>query len=322
MRYNAFGTTGLQVSRIGLGTATFGVAPLAADGERLIGRALDLGVNLVDTANSYGNQTRFDRAGAPPAVARELAETIVGRALGSRRREVILCSKVMEPVGDGPNDRGLSRRHILEQVENSLARLRTDHLDVYYAHHPDPAAAPEEMLRAFDDLRRQGKIRYAGLSTYPAWQTVEAAWLCDRLGLAPPACVQIAYNLAHRLAEREILPACRRLGLGVTVFSPLAGGLLAGPAVRQRPVAGGRRWGAPGFSASQIAVAERLEELAAEAGSSPAALALAWLAAQPGIGSALVGPETIDELADNAAGATLAVDPDILARLGQIAGAS
>ena len=322
MKYNALGTTGLQVSRIGLGTATFGIAPLAADADHLIGRALDLGLNLVDTANSYGNQPRFDRAGAPPAAQREAAETIVGRALAGRRREVILCSKVMEPVGDGPNDRGLSRRHILDQVEHSLARLRTDHLDIYYAHHPDPMAAPEEMLRAFDDLRRQGKIRYGGLSTYPAWQTVEAAWLCDRLGLAPPACVQIAYNLANRLAEREILPACRRLGLGVTVFSPLAGGLLAGPEVRHRPIAGGRRWGAPGFSASQIAVAESLEALAAEAGASPATLALAWLADQPGVGCALVGPETVQELEDNAVGASFAVDPGILDRLSRIVAAS
>ena len=186
MRYSTLGSTGIKVSCIGLGTATFGVAPLADDAERLVGRALDLGINLVDTANSYGNQARFDRAGAPPAAARASAEEIVGRALRARRRDVVLCSKVMEPVGAGPNERGLSRRHIFDQVEASLGRLGTDHLDVYYAHHPDPATPIEQTLRAFDDLVRQGKIRYAALSTYPAWQMTEALWTADRRGFAPP----------------------------------------------------------------------------------------------------------------------------------------
>ena len=168
MRYSTLGSTGIKVSCIGLGTATFGVAPFESDAGRLVGRALDLGINLIDTANSYGNQARFDRTGAPPAEARASAEEIVGRALGARRRDVVLCSKVMEPVGAGPNERGLSRRHIFNQVEASLRRLGTDHLDLYYAHHPDPATPIEQTLRAFDDLVHQGKIRYATLSTYPA----------------------------------------------------------------------------------------------------------------------------------------------------------
>jgi 1-deoxyxylulose-5-phosphate synthase len=168
MRYGTLGNTGVKVSCIGLGTATFGVAPFEGDARRLVGRALDLGINLIDTANSYGNQARFDRAGAPPAEARASAEEIVGRALGARRHDVVLCSKVMEPVGAGPNERGLSRRHIFNQIEASLRRLGTDHLDLYYAHHPDPATPIEQTLRAFDDLVHQGKIRYATLSTYPA----------------------------------------------------------------------------------------------------------------------------------------------------------
>jgi aryl-alcohol dehydrogenase-like predicted oxidoreductase len=318
MRYHPLGSTGIKVSCIGLGTATFGVAPLAEDGERLIGTALDLGINLIDTANSYGNQARFDRAGAPPVAARASAEEIVGRGIGARRREVVLCSKVMEPVGAGPNERGLSRRHILDQVETSLRRLGTDHLDVYYAHHPDPATPVDQTLRAFDDLVRQGKIRYAALSTYPAWQMTEALWAADRLGLAPPACNQIAYNLAHRGAEQDVLPACRRFGVGVTVFSPLAGGLLAGPAVRQRPIAGGKRWGAPGFSERQIALAQQLEALAGESGYPPAVLALGWLVSRPGISAALVGPETIDELQANAAAGQVELAPNLLERLDAI----
>lgn len=317
MRYHSLGATGVKVSCIGLGTATFGVAPLAADADRLIGRALDLGINLVDTANSYGNQARFDRAGAPPAAARASAEEIVGRALGSRRHDVVLCTKVMEPVGDGPNARGLSRRHLFEQVEISLRRLGTDHIDVYYAHHPDPATPIEQTLRAFDDLVRQGKILYGALSTYPAWQMTEALWQAERLGAAVPVCNQIAYSLANRrAAEQEVLPACRRFGMGVTVFSPLAGGLLAGPAVRERAVAGSRRWGGSGFTASQVALAERLEAVSAETGHPPAVLALGWLVAQPGISAALVGPETIAELEANASAGAIDLPAALLERIG------
>lgn len=316
MRYHPLGTTGVKVSCIGLGTATFGVAPLAPDCDRLIGRALDLGINLIDTANSYGNQARFDRAGAPPAAARASAEEIVGRALGARRRDVVLCTKVMEPIGDGPNARGLSRRHLFEQVEISLRRLGTDHIDVYYAHHPDPATPIEQTLRAFDDLVRQGKILYGALSTYPAWQMTEALWRADRLGTAAPVCNQIAYSLANRTAEQEVLPACRRFGMGVTVFSPLAGGLLAGPAVRERAVAGSRRWGGSGFTASQVALAERLEAVSAETGHPPAVLALGWLVAQPGISAVLVGPETIAELETNASAGAIDLTAALLERIG------
>jgi aryl-alcohol dehydrogenase-like predicted oxidoreductase len=315
MRYSTLGSTGIKVSCIGLGTATFGVAPLADDAERLVGRALDLGINLVDTANSYGNQARFDRAGAPPAAARASAEEIVGRALRARRRDVVLCSKVMEPVGMGPNERGLSRRHIFDQLEASLGRLGTDHLDLYYAHHPDPATPIEQTLRAFDDLVRQGKIRYAALSTYPAWQMTEALWTADRRDLAPPACNQIAYSLANRAAEQEMLPACRQFGVGVTVFSPLAGGLLAGPTVRQRPVAGGLRWGASGFSGRQVALAERLEAVAGESGQSPSVLALGWLVSRPGVSAALIGPETIAELDANATAGAIELEPELLERV-------
>jgi len=318
MRYHPLGTTGIRVSRIGLGTATFGVAPLAADCERLIGRALDLGINLIDTANSYGNQARFDRAGAPLASARASAEEIVGRALGARRHDVVLCTKAMEPVGDGPNARGLSRRHLFEQVEISLRRLGTDHIDVYYAHHPDPATPIEQTLRAFDDLVRQGKILYAALSTYPAWQLTEALWQADRLGTSAPVCNQIVYNLANRAAEQEMLPACRRFGVGVTVFSPLAGGLLAGPAVRERAVAGSRRWGGSGFTPAQVALAKRLEAVAASVDLSPAVLALGWLVAQPAISSALVGPETLAELEADATAGTIDLPAELVERIGSI----
>lgn len=208
MQYQLLGQTGVRVSRLALGTALFGVAPLEADAAGLVRRALDLGVNFFETANSYGNQARFDRPGRPPAEQRRSAEEILGQALAGRRHEVVLATKVMERVGPGVNDGGLSRRHIVQQAEESLRRLRTDYIDLYYAHHPDPATPLEQTLRAFDDLVRQGKVRYAGLSTFPAWQMTEALWTSDRLGLNAPVCNQASYSLATRSAERELVPAC------------------------------------------------------------------------------------------------------------------
>jgi aryl-alcohol dehydrogenase-like predicted oxidoreductase len=318
MRYAPLGPTGLQVSRIGLGTATFGVVPLAEDADRMIGRAIELGINLIDTANSYGNQVRFDRPGAPPAAARQSAEEILGAALTGRRKSVLLCSKVMEPVGIGPNDRGLSRAHICTQIETSLRRLRTDYLDVYYAHHPDLNTPIEQTIRTFGDLIRQGKIRYYALSTFKAWQMTEALWTADRLGVDPPACIQIAYNLANREAEREVLPACAHFGLTATVFSPLGGGLLAGDAALSRPIIGNRRWGGAAFSAAQLELAHQFAAIAQQGGYAAAPLALAWLLSRQAVSSAIIGPETLDELATNAAAADLDPPVEVLARLSEL----
>jgi aryl-alcohol dehydrogenase-like predicted oxidoreductase len=312
------GRTGVRVSAITLGTATFGVAPDAELAKRMVARALDLGVNMFDCANSYGDQPRFDRPGAPPAHARASAEEILGQALRGRRDEVVLCSKVMEPVGPGVNDRGLSRLHIFNQVEASLRRLGADHLDVYYAHHPDPTTPLDETLRAFDDLVRQGKIRYVALSTHPAIQVVEALWICDRLRLSAPVANQVPYNLATRGLERDMVPACARHGVSLTVFSPLAGGLLAGPQTRSRTYTGAKRWGGQGFSQAQLQLADELQAVAEEAGHAPAELALGWLLAQPAVASAIVGPETLDELEASAAAADLILSEEVLARVDAI----
>jgi aryl-alcohol dehydrogenase-like predicted oxidoreductase len=315
MKYVPLGSTGTFVSRIGLGTATFGVAPLAEDADRIVGGALDLGINLIDTANSYGNQPRFDRPGAPEAAERLPAEEIIGRALAGRRGEVVLCSKVMEPVGEGPNDRGLSRRHIMQQVEASLRRLRTDYLDVYYAHHPDPCTPVEQTIRAFGDLVRQGKIRYYALSTYSAWRMTEVLWVAARLGVDPPVCNQIAYNLANRDAERDVLPACAHFGLSVTVFSPLGGGLLAGDAALARTFIGGRRWRGSAFTPAQLDLARRVSAIAHESGYNSGPLALAWLLSRQAVSSTVIGPETVDELTANAAAVDLDLPDAILERL-------
>lgn len=318
MRYKQLGRTGVKVSALSLGTATFGVAPLETDCDRLVGRAIDLGINMIDVANSYGNQARFDRPGAPAWTDRRSAEEIVGSAIKGRRNALVLCSKVMEPVGDGVNDRGLSRRHIVEQVEQSLRRFGTDHLDVYYAHHPDRSVPIEETIRTFDDLVRQGKLRYYALSTYPAWQVVEALWKADKIGASAPACLQIQYNLARREPELDVAPICQANGLCLTVFSPLAGGLLAGPSKRNEAFVGRRRWGGTAFTPREIALAEALERLAARHGYSPVTLALAWLIAQPAVASAIIGAEGIGELEANTAASDLDLPADVMAALNDI----
>jgi aryl-alcohol dehydrogenase-like predicted oxidoreductase len=297
MQFSVLGTSGIRISKVALGTATFGVAPRQADAGRLIGAALDVGINAIDTANAYGNLPHFDRPGVEQASQRHSAEEIIGATLKGRRDSVILSTKASEPVGPGPNDRGLSRRHLIEQLERSLRRLCTDHVDIFYAHHPDPDTPLEDTLMTLDDLVRSGKARCYGLSTYPAWQSVEALWVSDRRNLHRPACLQVRYNMAARQVETEIVPAAVRFGMSLVAFSPLGGGLLAPAAVRNRVYAGEKRWGGGAFTESQLALAERLERTAAEWGLSPAQLGLAWVLSRPAVATAVIGAETAEEVA-------------------------
>ena len=244
MKYSVLGSTGVKVSRICLGTATFGVAPTAQDADQLVGAAIDLGINFVDTADVYGNMPVFDRPGAPAAADREPAEQILGRALRGRRDEMIIATKSNGIVGHNINDRGLSRRHIIRQVETSLRRLETDYIDLYYAHDPDPDTPLEQTLAAYDDLIRQGKIRYVALSNHPAWQVTQALWIADDRRLQAPVATQVKYNLIDRAAERELGPASERFGLSIIPYAPLHGGLLADLAVLDREVSGDQRFGA------------------------------------------------------------------------------
>ena len=246
MKYSVLGPTGVRVSRICVGTATFGVAPSSQDADGVVGAALDLGINFFDTADVYGSTSTFDRPGAPPASERESAEEILGRALAGRRDEVVLATKSGERRFDP--DAGLSRRYIIQQVEQSLRRLRTDRIDLYYAHFPDPNTPLEQTLAVYDDLIRQGKLRYVALSNHPAWQVTEALWIADdRRLVSAPVAAQVMYSLLDRSAEKELAAACVRFGLSIIPYAPLHGGLLADLSVLDRPIAGGKRYGGPGY---------------------------------------------------------------------------
>jgi 1-deoxyxylulose-5-phosphate synthase len=309
MQYSILGPTGVRVSRICLGTATFGVAPSAQDAERLVGEALDLGINFIDTADVYGNTPVFDRPGAPAAADRESAEEILGRALRGRRDEVVIATKSHGHVGPGINDRGLSRRHIIRQVETSLRRLGTDYIDLYYAHNPDPDTALEQTLAVYDDLIRQGKIRYVGLSNFPAWQVTHAMWIADDRRQHAPVATQVKYNLIDRAAERELAPACERFALSIVPYAPLHGGLLADLRVLDRDVSGDQRFAGPGFSDAEIALARNVDTLSREWGLAPYQTSLAWLLSRPAVASVIVGAETSEELHANATAATVQLDP-------------
>jgi aryl-alcohol dehydrogenase-like predicted oxidoreductase len=293
---------------------------LADDAISLVHRALDLGLNMFDTANSYGNFTRHDRPGAPPATERDSSETILGNALRGRRHEAVVCTKVREVVGPGINDYGLSRRHIMQQIEKSLRALQTDYIDVYYLHGPDPETPLEQTMRALDDLVRQGKIRYAGFSNFSAWQMTLGLGICDRLDLSRPVVHQIGYNVVMRGREQDVIPASRYFGLGITCFFPLNGGLLAGRQSRERPIGGLTRFVEDKSKPipvpeDQMRGALQLEALAADWGHEPAHVALAWLFSRRGIAAAIIGPETIEELEASLKSTEVKLDAAQLAQL-------
>ena len=291
MDYRTLTGTGAKISRLCLGTMTFGAQADEAESIRMTHRALDSGINFVDTADRYS-------AG--------VSETIVGKALKGRRDGIVLASKVRMRVGPHANkDVGLNRWHIIRGVEASLKRLGTDCLDICYLHQPDYDTPLEESLAAADQLVRQGKVIYVGMSNYAAWQFCQALWICDRRNLYAPVVSQVAYNLLARGIEQEFLPFCRDLNIGVTVYNPLAGGFLTGKHDRAKgPAEGtrfqlqkgyyGRYWRESNFDA----VAE-LVQTANKIGKKPVALALQWLASQDAVDAVVVGASRIEQLEEN-----------------------
>jgi len=307
MEMRALGRTGVQVGAIGLGTMMFGAKTDEAESGRIIDLALARGVNLIDTANAYGgNET----------------ERIVGRALArdGRRRKVVLATKAFFPQGGDPNDRGPSRRHLIEACDASLARLQTDWIDLYQLHRCSADVPIDETLRALDDLIRAGKIRYIGGSMFPSWRILESLWVAKELGSNRFVSEQPAFNLLDRTAEREVIPLAQSYGLAVLAWGPLCGGLLSGKYQRDGQDAAGR-WQAGkdnfGRQATPLAwdVIECLRAMAREKGCSVSQLALAWCGAQPGITAPIIGPRTFEQAEDNLGAADVRIDAADCARL-------
>jgi aryl-alcohol dehydrogenase-like predicted oxidoreductase len=313
MEYRTLGTTGVRVSTHCLGAMMFGSwGNTDVDAcVRMVHEALDAGINFVDTADVYS-------AGE--------SEQIVGKALADRRDEVVLATKVHGRMGPGKNDEGNSRLWITREVESSLRRLGTDHIDLYQIHRPEPQTAIDETLGALTDLQRAGKIRYFGSSTFPGWQLEEAAWVAERNGLSRFRTEQPPYSIFVRQIELDVLPVAQRLGMGVLVWSPLCRGWLTGryrrEAFDRSPEARAARVGGRGmgwqFDESRpeiqrkLDLVEELAKLAAEAGVTMTHMAVAFALVHPGVTSAIIGPRTPEQLADLLSGADVRLDPPIL----------
>jgi aryl-alcohol dehydrogenase-like predicted oxidoreductase len=314
MEHRQLGRSGLRISALTLGTMTFGgEGPFANVGSvdlagvrRQIDLAMDAGVNLIDTADVYSHG---------------LSEELIGQALEGRRDRVLLATKARMPMGDGPNDAGLSRQHLIEACDASLRRLRTDHIDLYQVHEWDGHTPLEETLDTLDGLVRAGKVRYIGCSNYAGWQVTKALGISDRLGLQRFVSQQIYYSLQARDAEYELVPVALDQGLGILVWSPLAGGLLTGKYRRDHPdPESGRQlteWDEPPVRDREqlYDVIEVLVEIAEARGVSPAQVALAYALGRPGVTSVIVGARTEEQLADNLKAADLALADDERARL-------
>jgi aryl-alcohol dehydrogenase-like predicted oxidoreductase len=317
MEYRQLGRSGLRVSCLTLGTMTFGgrgqfqaVGETDLEGARRhIDMALDVGVNLIDTADVYSD-------GA--------AEEIVGRALDGRRDKVLLATKARFPMGDGPNDAGLSRHHLIAACEASLQRLRTDYVDLYQVHEWDGQTPLEETLAALEHLLESGKVRYVGCSNFAGWQVMKALGTAEHLGLPRFVSHQVYLSLQERSAEYEIVPSALDQGLGLLIWSPLAGGLLSGKYRRgQEPPSGSRHaseWDEPPvYDEDRLYdTIDVLVEIAEDHSVSPAQVALGWLLRRPGVTSVIVGARTDEQLADNLAAADLELSDDEMARLESI----
>jgi 1-deoxyxylulose-5-phosphate synthase len=319
MRHVRLGRTGLRVSRLCLGTMTFGLQCDEPTSVAILDRAAAEGITFLDTADAYPLGGGLDTVGR--------TEEIVGRWLGGRRQDFVVATKCAGAMSARPWDRGTSRKHVLDAIEASLRRLRTDYVDLYQVHHPDAETPVDETLRAFDDVVRTGKARYVGWSNYPAWQVARALGRSEVLNLARFDSVQPRYNLLFREIERELLPLCEAEGLGVIPYNPLAGGFLSGKHRRETgPTAGTRftlgttagryqerYWHERGF-----ATVEELRPLAAGAGMSMAQMAVAWVLAHPAITAPIIGASSPEHLDDVLAAEGKALDGALKSKLDEM----
>ena len=312
-QHRDLGTTGVKVSPLTLGAMMFGAwgNPDHEESVRIIHRALDAGINVIDTADVYA-------AGE--------SEEIVGEALKGRRDSVVLATKAHGSMGEDPNSRGNSRRWLVAEVEHSLRRLQTDHLDLYQIHRPSPETDVEETLDALTDLQRAGKIRYFGSSTFPASQIVQAQWAAERRHSGRFVTEQPPYSLLVRGIEAEVLPVCQQYGMGVLPWSPLAGGWLSGKwrkgadtptSTRAQRIPGRYDLSLPGNQA-KLEAADALAALAEESGTTLVHLAIAFVLRHPGVSSAIIGPRTMEHLESQLGAVDLVLTDDVLDRIDEI----
>ena len=293
MQYKQMGRTGLKVSAMSIGTMFFGTQVAEEEALKTLDLAFDKGINMFDTADAYGLGK---------------SEEIVGKAIKNKRQSVVLATKIGHRGGRGPNDSGLSREHIIQGVEVSLKRLGTDYIDIYYAHTPDYSTPIEETLRAFDQLVRQGKVRYVACSNIRAWQLMKSLWVSDKNNLARYDCIQSVYNLLTRDVEYELLPCCAAEGVGVTVFNPLAAGFLTGKYDPNQPPPADNRFGRERtgkreqelyWSPANFKAVAELKKIAEDHGRSLVQFSLAWIINNPVVSSAIVGASSAKQLEDN-----------------------
>ena len=324
MKYKLLGKSGVNVSELCFGTMFFGSQVNEETSIELIKKACDQGVNFIDTANVY---------------VQGKSEEIVGKAIKGIREDIVLATKVRHRMGTGANDEGLSRKHIMKAVEDSLRRLDTDYIDIYYVHRPSsardfrtgalgPPVPLKETLSALTDLVRSGKVRYIGCSNFPAWHLCEALWTSDKYGLESFVVVQPPYNLLQREIEREIIPLCVSQSLGIVSYSPLSGGILTGKyKPGSPPPAGSRGEISPMFlkrpglnweDAETQKILQGLEELSKELGITMAQLALAWLKAQPAVTAPIMAASNMKQLEENLAVTTINLKNEDLERIDKI----
>ncbi len=314
MQYRRLGKWGVKVSAVGLGSyLTIGLHTPDDEARAQVRAALDAGINFIDTANAY------NRGGAESALGRILKEV--------PRHSIVLATKVFSPMGDGPNDRGLSRKHIFEQCHASLQRLQTDYVDLYQCHRPDPSVPVEETVRAMNDLIRQGKVLYWGVSEWSGAQIAEANRIAGRLGCHPIASNQPRYSLLWRHPEREVYPISQAEGVGQVTFSPLAHGVLSGKYKPGQPPPGGTRAADPTQNAIMMDLyfkddilerVQRLAKLAGELGATASQLALAWILTNPAISSIILGITKMSQLEDNLKAVELKIPEEALAEIDRL----
>jgi aryl-alcohol dehydrogenase-like predicted oxidoreductase len=319
MEYVRFGRSGLKVSRLayGLGLRKQGDADAA---ERVVEAAIDHGINLIDCANVYGFHDDGTQRGT--------GEQVLSRVLARHRDDLVITSKVVSPVGQGPNDRGASRFHILREIDRTLTRLGTDHVDIYLLHTWDTETPLEETARALEDVVRPGKARHVGVSNYQAWQVLKMLWTQDRLGCDPLLCIQNPYSLLDRGLEREMFPAQRTEGFGVMTYSPLAMGLLSGMYRPDAPPPEGSLFAEPRYAGRfEQLMDERartvlglLGQIAAERERTVAQVAINWILSHPEVTVAITGGDTLAQMEENAGAVGWSLSDDECARLDEASG--